>query len=339
MIKVWRTAGISAALFMFAACGSGGDGQSSAEAADGGAEAGAEATAGARSGSATAGGAVDIAAIPISTAALGAFPYFTLPDGYVRTGEETHDFFAFPFWVNGAFHTVEGKVHMSMIEPDDDARFSRLELQRNIEAVITRIGGVKISEAPVPSEAINGLGDQTISDTTAGMGDIYNNAVATYVIRRADKTILVHFDGGSASAGLTVAETAPLVVTAGLLPAEQLRQALDADGRVTIQVNFAVDKADILPSSQSQIDAVLALLRDQPGLRLGVEGHTDSTGSAERNRTLSTARARSVVAALTGSGIAGSRLEPRGFGPDRPVADNATEDGRARNRRVELVKL
>src|SRR5690606_34692129 len=107
--------------------------------------------------------------------------YFTLPNGYVRTGEEAHDYFAFPFWVNGAFHTVEGKVHMSMIEPEDDKVFSRLELQRNLESVITGVGGVKLSEAPVTSEAIDGLGDQVISDTTAGTGDIYNNTVATYV--------------------------------------------------------------------------------------------------------------------------------------------------------------
>ncbi|MDI6623453.1 MAG: OmpA family protein [Brevundimonas sp.] len=284
-------------------------------------------------------GAFDLSTVPVSAAPLGAFPYFSLPDGYVSTGEVTHDFFSFPFWVKGAFRAVEGKVYMSMIEPEDDQQFSRLELQRNIEAVINRAGGIKISQAPVTTEAINALGDQTISDTTAGTGDIYNNEVATYVIRRADKTIWVHFDAGNSSAGLTVAETAPLVVTAGLLPADQLRRELEADGRVAIQVNFAVDKADILPESRGQIDAVLALLRDQENLRLGVEGHTDNTGSAAHNRALSEARARSVVAALTGAGIAVNRLEPRGFGPDRPVADNDAEAGRAKNRRVELVKL
>lgn len=335
MATRWCAAGLAAGLLSLAACGAG-----EGEASGASVEAGQAATAAASAEPGQAASvAFDLAAVPVSTASLGAFPYFSLPDGYVRTGEEAHDFFAFPFWVNGAFQTVEGKVHMSMIEPEDDQRFSRVELQRNLEAVIRQAGGVKVSEAPVPIEAVNALGDQTISDTTAGTGDIYNNAVATYVIRRADKTIWVHFDAGSSSAGLTVAETAPLAITAGLLPAEQLRRELEADGRVAIQVNFAVDKADILPSSQGQIDAVLALLRGQPGLKLAVEGHTDSTGSADRNRTLSTARARSVVAALTGAGIAADRLQSRGFGPDQPVADNGTEDGRARNRRVELVRL
>ena len=293
----------------------------------------------AQAGEASAEAGFDLASIPLSTAPLGEFPFFSLPDGYITTSSETHDYFEFPFWVDGAFIPVEGKVYMSMIEPDDDKVFSRLELQRNIEHLITSVGGVKVSEAPVPGEARDALGDQTISDTTAGMGDIYNNDVAVYVIRRADKTIWVHFDGGGASAGLTVAETAPFVATASLLPAQDLERQIEAEGRVAIQVNFDVDSARILPTSQGQIDQVVALLRDNPAWRLGVEGHTDNTGSADHNRTLSEARAGSVVAALTAAGIAGDRLEARGFGPDRPVADNASEDGRARNRRVELVKL
>ena len=330
---MWRSVGIAAGLLALGGCGA--EDSRPADRATEGVSTGAV-TAGSE---ASAAGAFELSAVPVSAAPLGAFPYFSLPDGYVSTGEVTHDFFSFPFWVKGAFRAVEGKVYMSMIEPEDDQQFSRLELQRNIEAVISRAGGIKVSQAPVTGEAINGLGDQTISDTTAGTGDIYNNEVATYVIRRADKTIWVHFDAGNSSAGLTVAETAPLVVTAGLLPADQLRRELEADGRVAIQVNFAVDKADILPESRGQIDAVLALLRDQANLRLGVEGHTDNTGAAAHNRALSEARARSVVAALTGAGIAANRLEPRGFGPDRPVADNDAEAGRAKNRRVELVKL
>jgi outer membrane protein OmpA-like peptidoglycan-associated protein len=72
---------------------------------------------------------------------------------------------------------------------------------------------------------------------------------------------------------------------------------------------------------------------------LSIEGHTDNTGSADRNRQLSSERARSVLDALVGLGIAPSRLSANGFGPDKPLADNADEAGRAKNRRVELVKL
>lgn len=69
-----------------------------------------------------------------------------------------------------------------------------------------------------------------------------------------------------------------------------------------------------------------------------VEGYTDNVGAPKSNRSSSEARAKSVVAALVAKGIAAARLTASGFGQERPVADNSTEEGRAKNRRVELVK-
>lgn len=82
----------------------------------------------------------------------------------------------------------------------------------------------------------------------------------------------------------------------------------------------------------------MKLLQGSPDLRLGVEGHTDNTSTPAHNQQLSEARAKAVVAALTAEGVAGSRLLAAGFGQSKPLADNATEAGRAKNRRVELVK-
>lgn len=100
-----------------------------------------------------------------------------------------------------------------------------------------------------------------------------------------------------------------------------------------------VDKASLRPDAAAIVDEISALLHANPPLRLAIDGHTDSTGSAERNRILSGERAAAVVTALVGKGIDATRLKSRGFGPDKPVADNTTETGRALNRRVELVKL
>jgi len=84
--------------------------------------------------------------------------------------------------------------------------------------------------------------------------------------------------------------------------------------------------------------AQVLLLQDDPALKLSIDGHTDATGAAERNRTLSKERAEAVRAALLAKGIAAERLSAQGFGPDKPLADNGSEEGRAKNRRVELVK-
>ena len=78
---------------------------------------------------------------------------------------------------------------------------------------------------------------------------------------------------------------------------------------------------------------------DNPGLKISIEGHTDSTGTAVRNKTLSQQRAESVVSALVKAGIDAKRLSAKGWGQDNPIADNKTEEGRAKNRRVEIVKM
>jgi outer membrane protein OmpA-like peptidoglycan-associated protein len=73
-------------------------------------------------------------------------------------------------------------------------------------------------------------------------------------------------------------------------------------------------------------------------MKISIEGHTDNVGAAAANKTLSDNRARSVMNAVVGGGIAANRLSAAGFGADKPIADNRSEDGRAKNRRVELVK-
>src|SRR5690606_5942579 len=160
----------------------------------------------------------------------------------------------------------------------------------------------------------------------------------SFVIRRSDRVIWVHLCARNNEGGLAIAETTPLDITASLLPADEMKRQLDESGKVSLQVNFAVDKADILPDSQPQIDQVVALLRQDPALELSVNGHTDDTGDADHNLALSRDRARAVVDAIVGQGIDSGRLVSEGFGQTQPIADNATEAGRASNRRVELRK-
>ena len=104
-------------------------------------------------------------------------------------------------------------------------------------------------------------------------------------------------------------------------------------------VHFDTDGAVIKPDSKAQLDEVAALLAAQPDLKLYVTGHTDSTGSFDHNMQLSAARAAAVVESLVSTyGIDPARLAPAGLGPTSPVAANETEDGKAKNRRVEIVR-
>jgi outer membrane protein OmpA-like peptidoglycan-associated protein len=123
-----------------------------------------------------------------------------------------------------------------------------------------------------------------------------------------------------------------------VITADAMAAAIERDGFIALDIHFATGKAEILPESAPVVGEVVSLLRNRPGLRVGIEGHTDNTGTAAANKSLSEARARAVAAAIAAAGISADRLDPLGYGQERPVADNRTEEGRAKNRRVEIVK-
>lgn len=102
-------------------------------------------------------------------------------------------------------------------------------------------------------------------------------------------------------------------------------------------VLFATGKSELLPIAQDKLGEVAKALTDQGFKKLVVEGHTDSRGSATQNENLSRARAESVRAYLVTRGIPPDKIEAVGRGSNQPVADNGTADGRANNRRVEIV--
>lgn len=114
--------------------------------------------------------------------------------------------------------------------------------------------------------------------------------------------------------------------------------ALDKEGFIPLDIHFATGKAEILEESRLIIDEIVSALKKRPNLRIGIEGHTDDTGDPVANKTLSAARAKAVADAIAAQGISPGRLDSKGFGQERPIADNRTEDGRAKNRRVEIVK-
>ena len=131
---------------------------------------------------------------------------------------------------------------------------------------------------------------------------------------------------------------APIPASAQVVSANELLQELNENGFVTLYINFDTSKADLKQDGVAAVKEIATLLKTNPTLKLSVEGHTDNVGDAASNKKLSEARAKSVTAAIVASGIEAARLSAAGFGQDKPVADNRTEEGRAKNRRVELVK-
>lgn len=297
-------------------------------------------TTGAESGAAPSAEKVfDIESLPVSNVTLGEFPYITLPAGYTSTSydTETKDFARFPFWVKGEPHWVEGKMYLATFGTEAGKSRSEYEIKKNFEALVRQMGGQKISEEKIPNDTIEGWGEEITQGFNAGLGDVYNGPATTYLVRRDDGNIWIHL-AISGTGNYVVAKEKGFEATARLLPAAELKQQLDATGKVALQVNFATDSTEILPDSLPQVDQVMQLLKDDLALKLSVNGHTDNSGDVARNQQLSEGRAKAVVTTLVAKGIDSARLGAKGFGQQQPVADNATEAGKAKNRRVELVR-
>ncbi|MDR0927040.1 MAG: OmpA family protein [Ignavibacteria bacterium] len=112
------------------------------------------------------------------------------------------------------------------------------------------------------------------------------------------------------------------------------------DGKfITYGITFDVGKSVIKPESMGEMNRIVTLMTENTDLKFSVEGHTDNTGNAATNQTLSDARSKAVVDKLIEMGIAADRLKSAGKGQTSPIAENDTDEGRAKNRRVEFVKI
>lgn len=129
---------------------------------------------------------------------------------------------------------------------------------------------------------------------------------------------------------------ANVILAKGAVP---LYNRLATEGRIiTYGITFDIGKATIKPESMTEINRIYELMNQNADLKFEVQGHTDNTGNAALNQKLSEQRAQAIVAKLVEMGISANRLTAVGKGQSSPIADNGTDEGRAKNRRVEFIK-
>jgi OmpA-OmpF porin, OOP family len=286
--------------------------------------------------------------VPVTSTALPPFPFFKTPEGLVNSIDDkksTLNFDQHYFLAGKKLRLVEGKLYhnkIKLVSADKSREYSSLEFHRNYENAILALGGKKISAIPLTGKVANEAGGLMVVNKhwkCAPPTATYEHA--SYLLRNTDNEYWIHVSTNPVNKQgcIVVLEKTIMQQSLGFLDASTMKKALDTDGRVALYINFDIDKATLRPDSQTIVDEINTLMSSNPDMKLSIEGHTDSSGAADHNRTLSTARARTVLGALVGLGIDPARLSSKGFGPDKPLADNADEAGRAKNRRVELVKM
>ncbi len=166
-------------------------------------------------------------------------------------------------------------------------------------------------------------------------GDLYISLITV----QWDKDDAVYKARRGAYAAIDLIEVKPMTQNMVTVKADEMSKSISSTGRVALYgILFDFNKADIKPESKPALEEIAKLLRTEANLSLHVVGHTDSVGNYETNDALSKRRAEAVVATLVNEfGINASRLTANGVANLAPVAVNTTEEGRARNRRVELV--
>lgn len=238
--------------------------------------------------------------------------------------------------------TVEGKVTRVLYRVPPGV--SPLEVFRNFEARIGDAGyDTLFSGGPAeidpytfqyrhPVEILDGIsiGNEIYyhaAQKRSGDADIYLSLLVS-----------PHSGGDGQRVRLIAAETKAMEMQ--MVDADAMRDAIADTGKVALYgIYFDTDSATVRPESQAALQEIATLLGDSPELNIIVVGHTDSSGGFEYNMNLSERRASAVVAALVDEyGIVAERLSSAGVGYLAPAATNDSEDGRALNRRVELVK-
>lgn len=213
---------------------------------------------------------------------------------------------------------------------------STLEIERNYRQAL-EAEGLKVDYACARREAcgnqkrptwtsVNGINLGVAGDVRYFTGRMGDGAYVAMAINPGTTYLHVLEPAGMETGKVTV-------------DAAALARGLDQDGRVELAgIHFDTGRASLRPDSDAALAQAAQLLAGRPELKLAVIGHTDDQGGADFNLALSRQRAQAVVDALVGRGVDRARLLAEGRGLAQPLASNASEEGRARNRRVELVR-
>lgn len=280
---------------------------------------------------------------PISTADLGEFPFFTAPEGskYINN-VKVKDFDANVVVTENDIFEIEGKVFRAWIHQDSnsDKEISNRYIIKSYEDAIEKLGGVKVFEGSLANDRLQQYNDLVSYKGSDGTfipsGD---TKICTYVIPHANGNVYITLEKRDyPTSSIQIVQEKGLTQTIKKITADAIANDLNETGKAVLYINFDTNAAVITNEGKPIVNEIAAALQANPSLHITIEGHTDNTGDAAQNKILSEKRAQAVVKQLEQQGIAKNRLEARGFGSEKPLVANDSEENKAKNRRVELIK-
>ncbi len=270
-------------------------------------------------------------------------PFLTRLNNYEIFNCTTVEFDALDFPKKGAklwpeqeeFIRQEGKVHaISYKAKAGSEPVSTLQIVRNFQNAVTKDGGEMMFE--ITSGNMAGLPASVGRYLAESPGGTSFNACTTMVIQKGGAEHWIYLCASDAAYYMLV--TLEKQTMKQEISVKDLEKKINSEGFLTFYINFDTNRSAIKPESAGAIKQIAALLKSAPSLKVSIEGHTDNVGSPDKNKKLSEERAWSVLNAVVSQGVAAERLTALGRGQEFPVADNRSEEGRALNRRVEVVK-
>lgn len=284
--------------------------------------------------------ALDLSKIPYTTADIGDFPYLALPKGIKELNKPLlRDFDVCLFPVNGVMTEVEGKLYKANLTAVSGEQFSERFFRRSMEDYLKAIGAVQIFNGSITQEEYDRYNKLDPHKGDEGDMGYAGEPISFYVIRHKEQgDIYIQYAANNAGAKLNVLQTKAFEQTMTKITADEIAKSLAETGKSILYINFNHDQSTITAEGEEVVKEITVALQKDTQLTIAIEGHTDNVGDATHNKKLSEARAQAVRTALIEQKIDAHRLTAQGFGAERPLVANDSEENKAKNRRVELRK-
>ena len=290
-------------------------------------------------------GAIDWNTIP-DLKDIGSYPFITAPKGLKIETEKNGltEHFEYEklenYLGNDQLIKTEGKLGVIVMEmkPGYNDRY----FDKNVYGYLDKIGAKILYSGPLSKEESvrEKLKENMYSGVNRTTGTSDDQPVTVYAFRNQGKNYIINVQSNSAQGTIFIMELEAFEGTIKKYTATEIGSEIDKTGKAVLYINFDTDKATLKPEGKQVADEIANLLNENTGLKISIEGYTDNTGLANRNVELSKERAQSVMKYLIEKGaINPSRLKAAGYGAEKPISPNDSEENKAKNRRVELVKI